>query len=222
MIHSHFMLASLGLVALGGCLDGGSAKNACQVPADCLAGYRCVERTCVRDDTPPPPDARGTFYGTVEPLVAQSAGLAAINYETLAGLTTAPGNLGCAVVSDFESSPGTAAAALYAMVYEQGGDARCREGVFAILNDPDECLRGFPVALEPGCALYKRWDGNGQQVAYQLAIGGYVSTTQSVISSNMYRCETEASIRFAGGVTIAKTFQFDYDPGAPGSAHCAH
>jgi hypothetical protein len=140
----------------------------------------------------------------------------------MAGLTTASGNLGCAVVGDLSASPGAGAAVVYAKFSKDSGDTRCPTGVYAIMNDPDGCGLSVFGELRPGCAVYKRWDGNGQQVAYQSAIGGYVSVENTYINDMTERCVTEVSIRFAGGVTIAKTYQFDYNPLAPASAFCVH
>lgn len=212
----------LALAPVGACdLDDGT-KNACNVQADCLAGYQCIDRTCVGGGNHNGPDAPGTYYGSVEPLTASSAGLAAANYETLAAVTTAPGPLGCAVVGDLQASPGADTAVVYAKVKAESGDTRCPAGVHAIVNDPNLCQQTFPDELRDGCAIYKRWGANGQQAAYQLAIGGYVSVEATTIDDMTVRCVTDLSIRFAGGVTVAKAFQFDYNPLGPTSAFCVH
>lgn len=212
----------LALAPVGACdLDDGT-KNACNVQADCLAGYQCIDRTCVGGGNHNGPDAPGTYYGSVEPLTASSAGLAAANYETLAAVTTAPGPLGCAVAGDLQASPGADTAVVYAKVKAESGDTRCPAGVHAIVNDPNLCQQTFPDELREGCAIYKRWGANGQQAAYQLAIGGYVSVEATTIDDMTVRCVTDLSIRFAGGVTVAKAFQFDYNPLGPTSAFCVH
>ncbi|HEY5921314.1 MAG TPA: hypothetical protein VIV11_06570 [Kofleriaceae bacterium] len=221
------MIAGAAL-AVGCNLDDGS-KNSCNVQTDCLTGYQCVNNTCIGGGTDSggivlidAPGSGSKFYGTVEPLTSLSAGMAAGNYETLAGVTTAAGNLGCAVVGDLDASPGAGAAVVYAKVKPESGDYRCPEGVFAIMNDPSSCTSTFPSDLRPNCALYKRWDASGKQVANQLAIGGYVSVQEMYISSMASRCSAEMSINFAGGVTVTKSFTYDYNPLAPGSAFCQH
>ena len=207
--------------------DADGPKNSCNVQADCLAGYQCVNSVCVGGGTDggvtlidAPNNSK--YYGSVEPLAPQSAGMAAGNYETLVGVTTAAGNLGCAVVGDLEAAPGGGAAVVYAKVKPESGDYRCPVGVFAIMNDPSSCTSLSPGDLRPNCAIYKRWDTAGKQVANQLAIGGYVSVTETYISSMASRCSAELSINFAGSVTVTKTFTYDYNPLAPTSAFCQH
>jgi hypothetical protein len=220
-------MIALAALAVGCNLDDGT-KNACNVTEDCLPGYYCFNQTCLTnggngdDGSVVLMDAPGKFYGTVEAMTPQSAGIAAGNYETLVAVTTAPGTLGCAVVGDLEASPGSDAAVVYAKVRPDSGDYRCPMGVHAIMNDPNACTPTFPDELRAGCALYKRWSTSGQQVAYQLATGGYVSVTQTYLNDMAYRCSADISIRFAGGVTVAKTFTFDYNPLAPTSAFCRH
>jgi hypothetical protein len=212
------------IVATTGCSlsDDDGVKNACQSQTDCLEGFYCFEGTCQQANNTTPDAPNGDFYGTVQAMSPLSTGVAAENYRTLVGATTAAGTLGCAVVGDLEASPGVDVAVAYAKVAADSGDSRCPEGVFAIMNDPSACKPSFPGDLNPGCGLYKRWDASGKQVASQLAIGGYVSMSRTVSSSTTYRCSGELSLRFAGGVTIAKTFVFDYNPGGPSSAFCVH
>jgi hypothetical protein len=42
------------------------------------------------------------------------------------------------------------------------------------------------------------------------------------VTDMVHRCRVELSLNFAGGVTVAKTFMFDYNPYAPASAFCQH
>lgn len=222
----------MALVFAGGCyIDDDSGKNACMVPDDCLSGYECINQRCVGggggsgDDDGGGihiPDAPSAYYGTVEALTPASSGLTAVNYDTIAGVTNAPGTLGCAVVGDLTASPGAGAAVVYAKVSKESGDTRCPTGVYAIVNDPAGCRSTFPDELRSSCAVYKRWDASGTQVAYQSATGGYVSIQDTYVSETSQRCVTEVSIRFAGGVTVAKTYQFTYNPLAPTSAFCTH
>jgi hypothetical protein len=211
----------LAVALAGGCNltdEDDGAKNACQSQEDCLSGYQCVGNVCVTEGT----DNPGTYYGTVEPMTPASAGLSAKNDETLAALTTAAGPLGCAVVGDVAGSPGANAATVYARISKDAGDTRCPSGVYAIVNDPDLCHQSFPDDLRASCAMYRRWDAGGQQSANRLATGGYVSIQNTPVSDMLEQCDVDVSIQFAGGVTIAKQFQFQYDPGAPTSAFCTH
>ena len=212
------------LMAAGaGCgLPDDGPKSSCQLQTDCLEGYYCFEGMCRTNNNTSPDAPNGPLYGTVQQLAPQSTGVAAENYRTLVGATNAAGTLGCAVVGDLESSPGADVAVAYAQVSADSGDTRCPTGVFAIMDNPNACTPSYSGELDPGCGLYRRWDASGKQVANQLAIGGYVSMSQSVSSSTTYRCSGELSLRFAGGVTIAKTFGFDYNPGSPSSASCVH
>jgi hypothetical protein len=203
-------------------LPDDEVKTSCQSQTDCLEGYYCLEGMCRANSNTTPDAPGGPFYGTVEPMTSQSLGVSAENYRTLVSATTAPGTLGCAVVGDLEASPGADGAVAYAQIAKDSGDTRCPTGVYAIMNDPSACTPSFPGQLNPGCALYKRWDASGKQVASQLAIGGYVSLTESPSTSTTNRCTGELSLRFAGNVTIARTFQFDFNPGAPASAFCMH
>jgi hypothetical protein len=220
---THSMIA--GLVLAVGCHLEDDTKNACTLAEDCLPGYQCVNATCIgggSNNTTSPDAPSGAYYGTVEPLTAQSAGVTGSgNYETLVAVTTAPGTLGCAVVGDLQASPGEAAV-VYAKVSGQTSDTRCPNGVFAIVNDPSACRQSWPDELRAGCAIYKRWDASGKQVAYQLATGGYVSLQQTYLNDQAYRCSAEVSIRFAGGATVSKSFTFDYNPLGSTSAFCKH
>lgn len=230
MMRSNTRYTLMLLVAVaGGCgLDDGESKTSCNVQADCLAGFACLDSTCVAtgdDRNPGAPDGGsggGPLYGTVESLAPQSTGFAADNYESLVGATNAAGPLGCALVGDLAAAPGGAGAAVYAKIYSEGGDRRCLEGTFAIKNDPAECTPSFSEQLRAGCALYRRWDTNGTQVANQLAIGGYVTVNETYVNDMSSRCDVDLSLRFAGNVTVAKTFQFTFNPLAPASAFCAH
>jgi hypothetical protein len=230
------IVVSAALAAACGVDEDG--KNACLIPTDCLGGFACVDGTCVDVRGAGPDGGTGDDgddgdglhlhdaggdkqYGDVEPLDSQSAGMAAINYDTLVGLATAPGGLGCALVGNESASPGTAAAAVYAKIEKEGGDARCPQGVYAIVSNPSECHE-LHFGLRPGCALYKRWSDTGEQVASRPATGGFVSV-QNIYRSEMERgCEVEVSLSFAGGTTIATTFTFDYNPYGPAESFCAH
>ncbi|NVB81736.1 MAG: hypothetical protein HOV81_25300 [Kofleriaceae bacterium] len=211
----------IALALAGGCVltEDDGTKNACQAQEDCLSGYQCVDNVCVTGGGSNMP---GTYYGTVEPMTPASSGLSAENYETLAALTTAPGPLGCAVVGDVAGSPGANAAVVYAKVSKESGDTRCPSGSYAIVNDPDLCHQSFPSDLHASCAIYRRWNASGQQSANQLAIGGYVSIQNTYVNDMLERCDVDMSIQFAGGVAIAKKFQFDYNPLAPTAAFCVH
>ncbi|CAN5553953.1 hypothetical protein BH11MYX1_BH11MYX1_51510 [soil metagenome] len=222
MMLSNTGLLITAMLAFGCNIDDGT-KNACNVQTDCLTGFMCVNSTCVGSNNNVSPDApSGPFYGTVEPIAAQTEGVAAANYQTLVAATTTPGAFGCAVTSDLQSSPGPDAAVAYAKVHAESGDTRCPNGVFAIINDPSACASMIPGELRPGCAIYKRWDASGQQVANQLATGGYVSITQTYLNDMAYRCDAELSVRFAGNVTIEKTFTFAYNPLSPAESFCSH
>lgn len=212
-----FTLAAL----VTGCnLDDGT-KNACNSAADCLDGYQCANNVCVGGSGGPDAPA-GPYFGTVEAMTSQSSGLAAANYQTLVGATTALGTLGCAVVGDLQASPGAGAAVVYAKVQAESGDARCPMGTFAIVNDPNACMQTFPDELRPGCAIYKRWDASGQPVANQLAIGGYVQVQQVYVSDMEYRCDAQLSLQFPGGVAIGKAFSFTYNPYGPTEKFCTN
>jgi hypothetical protein len=216
------LLSIISIIALvAGCHLEAGGKDACNALSDCLSGYVCVDHACV-DRTDSSPDARGEFYGSVEPLAPQSAGISAGNSRTLVAVTTAPATLGCAVVGDLQASPGSDTAVVYATVRSESGDARCPTGVFAIMNNASLCRPPVFGELYPGCALYKRWDAAGQQAAYQLAIGGYVSIARTYLSDMAYRCDAELSISFAGGAVVAKTWTFQYNPYAAGAAFCVH
>jgi len=209
------------MLAVGCKMDDGT-KNACNLQTDCLDGYVCIDNTCVGGNNHGSPDAPGggQYYGNVEAMTSQTAGLAAANYETLVAATTSLGTLGCAVVGDLQASPGAGAAVVYAKVQASSGDSRCPNGTFAIINDPARCKQTFPAELYPGCAIYKRWDATGKQAANQLATGGYVSVQQLYVNSMEYRCDTQLSIQFPGGVTIGKVFSFSYNPLGPAEKFC--
>lgn len=213
------LLSAIALVA--GCSLDGSSKDACNLTADCLPGHVCVNRTCV-ESSGGSPDARGKYYGTVEPLASQSTGVAVRLGETLVAVTTAPDTLGCAVVGDIEASPGPDTAVVYAQLRPQSSDARCPTGVYAIVTNPSACMASLASPLGAGCSLYKRWDASGQVAAFQLATGGFVALTRTTVSGVGYRCTAELSIRFPGDVLVEKTWTFEYGSGTPGESFCQH
>lgn len=217
---SLFIFALAALAA--GCNLDDDTKNACNSAADCLDGYQCVNSVCVGGGNTGVDAPSGPYFGTVEAMTSQSAGLAAANYQTLVGATSALGTPGCALVGNLQASPGGAGAVVYAKVQAESGDARCPNGTFAIVNDPNACMQTFPDELRPGCALYKRWDASGQLVANQLATGGYVQVQQVYVSDMEYRCDVQLSIQFAGGVAIGKAFSFTYNPYGPTEKFCTN
>ena len=179
-----------------------------------------------RDDDSgvPAPDASGggVEYGTVQPLAAATSGLVGANYRALLGVTTAAGNLGCAVIRDEKSSPGASSSIVYTKIDASSGDTRCPAGAYAIRNDVAYCGAALHAGINPGCALYKQWDASGTQIASRFAIGGYVNVQDVRQYDSLHTCTVEVSTVFAGGVTIAKTFKFDFNPYAPDDAFCTH
>ena len=214
------------LIVIGGCTLDGQQKTACNGPADCLDGYACGNGTCVRqaDGGVTVVDAphSGGDYGDVQALAPGTAGVTAFpDSYTLAGVTTATGGLGCAMLDNENAAPGTDTAVAYAKIDKgQSGDTRCPAGTFAIMNDPVACAVDPFSGVRPGCAIYRRWDASGTQVASRRAIGGYVTIQNTFVSSSAQRCDVDISMRFAGSVTISKTFSFQYNPLAPAEAFC--
>lgn len=214
------------LIALAGCTLDGQQKNACNGPSDCLDGYACADGMCLRQPDGgvtlvDAPDTRGD-YGEVQALVPATGGVTAFaDSYTLAGVTTATGGLGCAMLADEGDAPGTDTALAYAKIDKgDSGDTRCPAGVFAIMNDSEYCASDPFTGLRPGCAVYRRWDAAGTQVANRRAIGGYATIQNTFVSSSDQRCDVDISMRFEGGVAIAKTFSFHYNPLAPAEAFC--
>lgn len=214
-------LIALAALATGCDLDDNN-KNACVTAADCLDGYQCVANVCSGGHQGGTDAPSGPYFGTVEAMTPQTTGVAAANYQTLVGATSVLGTLGCAVVGDLQASPGASAAVVYAKIHADTGDTRCPTGTFAIVNDFDLCMQTFPDELHPGCAIYRRWDASGQQVANQLATGGYVQSEQVVLGEMEYRCDVQLSIQFAGGVAIGKAFSFTYNPFGPTEKFCTN
>lgn len=221
-LNTPLSLVALAALAAGCNLDD-STKNACVTTSDCVDGSQCVDSVCTRGGIISPDAPAGPYFGTVEAMTAQAAGLAEANYQTLVAATSAQGTLGCAVAGDLQASPGAAAAVVYAQlqVGAESGDLRCPTGTYAIMN-ASACTNVAPGALAPGCALYRRWDASGQQVANQLATGGYVSIDQVYVSDMEYRCDAQLSIQFPGGVEIGKSFSFTYYPLGTMSSFCTN
>jgi hypothetical protein len=142
-----------------------------------------------------------------------------INHETLVGVTTAAGNLGCALVGSESAAPGVASSLVYAKL-QGNGDARCPWGRSPITSNPS-CNVAFGE-LPPGCALYKEWDASGAQIANVLAIGGYVTVDDVAHTDMDHGCNVTLSATFPGGVTITSTFSFDYNPYDSTSSFCTH
>ena len=224
-----------------GCGLNSARKDACSVAGDCLEGFTCVDHACsetggsdaghgpdggVSDGEDMPGSSDGhrpdDEYGTVEPFTAQTAGLTATGDASLLGVTTAAGNLGCALVGDEASSPGGEAALVQAKLGRgESGDRRCPSGTYAILNDPRACSSVFGGRL-PQCAVYKRWSASGAQVAQRLAIGGFVAVEDVGDSDASHTCNVELSLGFTGGASIHTSFSFVYNPFGTSEAFCVH
>ena len=214
------------LAALAGCSLNSEQKISCQTQTDCLDGYACAGSICVaRGDggvTLADAPSSGDDYGVVQALAPATAGVSVVgDYYTLAGVSSTTGSLACAMLAHEDAAPGTETALAYAKVDkgEAGGDTRCPSGSFAIVDDPS-CKVEPVTGLRPGCAIYKRWDASGTQVANRRAIGGYVAIQNTPSGQDDQRCDVDLSLRFAGGVTIAKAFSFHYNPLAPAEAFC--
>jgi hypothetical protein len=214
------------LTALAGCTLDGQQKTACNGPSDCLDGYACAVGQCVRQPdggvTLVDASQAGGDFGEVQALAPATAGVTAFpDSYTLAGVTTATGGLGCAMLADEGAAPGTDTAVAYAKIDKgESGDTRCPAGSYAIMNDPSYCASDPFTGVRPGCAVYRRWDTAGTKVANRRAIGGYVTIQNTFVSTSDQRCDVDFSLRFAGGVTIGKTFSFHYNPLAPAEAFC--
>jgi len=224
-----------------GCGLNSARKDACSVAGDCLEGFTCVDHACsetggsdaghgpdggVSDGEDMPGSSDGhrpdDEYGTVEPLTAQSSGLLSTGEDTLMGAATAAGNLGCAIIGDESSSPGTEAALIQAKVGRgQPGDRRCPSGNYAILNNPQACASVFG-GRGSQCAVYKRWNASGAQVAQRLAIGGFVAVEDVADSEASHTCNVELSLAFTGGTSIDTSFSFTYGPFGSTESFCVH
>lgn len=219
------MLSKLGLVlvivGIGvGCSDG--IKDRCTTADDCLPGLHCDEGICAEESGNNTESATG--FGTVAPVTPANAGVTRIlsGNQSMVGLTSAVGPLGCALVADMQAAPGAPTAAVYAVVSESSssGDPRCPNGLFALRNNPSGCRVGGSVQILPQCALYKQWDASGAVVAERLAIGGYVMGQRTEHSSTSATCNVDVSLTFEGGITVEKTFSFNYVPFGEDRSSC--
>ncbi|HUS63406.1 MAG TPA: hypothetical protein VMZ28_02645 [Kofleriaceae bacterium] len=232
------------LLCSAGCALDGDGKDSCVTQDDCVDGYTCVDRVCEGppggfggggdggddgdDDGPGDGEGGGDWaveeFGTVADISAATLGLTAVNdYDTLIALTSVDGGLGCALVGDEDAAPGGAAAMLSLKPDADGGDDRCPDGTYGLLDDVDDCGRIDPVTgLDVGCAVYRAWDASGEPSALRLATGGYVTITATPVSDEETSCDVELSVSFAGGVTIEDSFSFSYSPLAPDGAFCQH
>lgn len=242
---TRFIVMAIATV-MGGCGVNNERKDACTAAIDCLDGFTCVNRVCVRpgegpdaggpggggdgdgpsDGDPDPGNMNpgtGAQFGDVEPLAPLTTGLASPDdiVGTLLGAASTGGNFGCALIGDEASSPGGLATLVQAKIRSDlGGDARCPAGTYAILNDPVYCAGTF-VGRGPQCAVYKRWDASGALVAQRLAIGGFVSVEDVARSEAAHTCTVEATLVFSGR-SIDLSFSFDFNPFAPDDTFCVH
>ncbi|MGE3546851.1 MAG: hypothetical protein AB7L28_23195 [Kofleriaceae bacterium] len=211
-----FVLAGVGLGA--GCL-GGETKDRCTAAEDCLEGLTCAEGVC-KEAT----NNNGTYFGTVEPIAAESAGVTPAEGGSMIVATSTAGPLGCAIVGDAEASPAMASSAVYVLLAPtvSSHDVRCPSGVFAIKNDPPNCTYPYTsLKIRSECALYKQWNAAGAQVTNRLAIGGYVKSTPVVNPDDTITCTIDMGLTFEGGITIKKAFTFDYaQNGGTASVYC--
>jgi hypothetical protein len=242
MLSKTQLVVMLVAVAASGCDLNNAHKDACSVAGDCLEGFTCVDHACSetgdggRDagvdghadggDSPGPGSGDGNSsngeYGTVEPLTAQTSGLAVINDRALLGASAVAGNLGCALVGDESSSPGAEASLVQAVLARgESGDLRCPSGTVSILNDPSGCRSVFAGRL-PQCAVYKRWSASGEQVAQRLATGGFVTVEDVADSDTAHTCNVELSLAFTGGASIHTSFSFVYNPFGASETFCVH
>ena len=166
------------------------------------------------EDSPEAEFEVGTFAG----YSAAASGLSIPEFGDYVSVTVTSleGNLGCALTTNLGAAPGTAASSTAVVFEPESGDERCPPGVFAVRNDPDLCERG----QSGGCALYRRWDEEGNEVAKVLARGGYVSITATEESEELTRCDVEVNVNFAGG-SVKKSFSFSFNPFEPTQDFCA-
>ena len=242
------MVGTLLLGGTTGCALDGDDKDSCRTQADCSDGFTCVDQVCENplgggggddgdgDSDPVDPgdddgagggggnDGLQEEFGSVQDMAPATLGLTAVNdYDTLIALTTASGGLGCAMVGDEDAAPGGAAAMLSVKPDAEGGDDRCPDGTYGLLDDPEYCGNYVPViGINPGCAAYRAWDASGDLSAFRLATGGYVTVTATPVTDEEITCDVELSVSFAGGVTISDAFSFSYNPYAPEGAFCQH
>jgi hypothetical protein len=212
-------------------------KMACNAPGDCLDGWVCVDRLCVDRDASerpdasdeigpgnPPPDAASMEHGAVEPLAVATWGLAAgPSYQSYASVSSAPGNLGCALTVSTMASPGTQASVALVSVDASTGDGRCPEGVHTVIDDAETCghgLEGFE--LGDGCGLYKRWDASGTEVALRFAQGGYVNVARTDLDTDRVSCSVDLQLAFPGGVTVTRSYTYEFDPYGVEDSFCGH
>jgi hypothetical protein len=171
----------------------------------------------------------GSAGGQAQPFDAVTAGALSFsnNYQQYGvSLTTMGGTDGCALVGAQDAAPGTKAARVVLHVQPKGSDKYCPDGIYAITNDPDGCAIswGGSNGLPPGCAMYERWNAQGEVEARVPGVGGSMSvkaTEDTTVGTGHWFCHVELTVRLRGGVSVSDTFDYDYYTQADENTFCA-
>ena len=118
-------------------------------------------------------------------------------------VTSVRNELGCALVGDDKASAGRQAALAMVVVESDLDEYACPEGVHPVIDDIEKC-KSFD-GLRVGCALYKRWDDAGKQVAALRGVGGYVSI-ERVGGDTTAMCSVKFSVSFGEGHLVEHEF----------------
>ena len=120
-----------------------------------------------------------------------------------ATVTSVHNELGCALVGDDKASAGRQAALTMVVLESELDGYACPEGVHPVIDDLGKCDRFEELA--PGCALYKRWDDTGKQIAALRAVGGYLSI-ERLEDFEPPMCSVKLSVSFGADHLVEHEF----------------
>lgn len=235
---TRMFLFALPLAALG-CLGDDGDKRACNQPSDCLGGGACVDHVCVERDGdddgggsgdegdgddgpgddggedrggPGPIEELGEFEDFVTARWTVGDGGFPCDGCFSYAATDLDGGLGCATASAWDATPGRAGSRVITHFDPQDGFDYCAFPRVLPLGSPDDCEADGSGGLRGDCAVYQRWDEDGELVAQRVARGGALTYTP-VEHAGGFGCTitVEADFAFAGGGTHRETRTLEFD-----------
>ncbi len=174
-----------------------------------------------KEDIDPAPDNGGGGTGengggdagttaTFEPFTIATRGLRTTSQnELIVGATAAANPVGCALFTNEEANPGQATSLIFAK-FDLPNWSYCPQGSYAINSASNLCDQVIYEGIREDCAVYKRWDATGTQVATLYAVGGGVTVTAENLGNGSSSCVVNLHLLFPGGASWSDSYAIDY------------
>jgi len=120
--------------------------------------------------------------------------------------TDAAGPIACSLGMATATPAGAAASVLAKF---DAPSELCPVGTYALDARGSRCSDSAGP-FRANCAIYRRWDESGAEVARTFATGGGARITQQRLADSRIRCTAEIELLFPGGGRWAETIAIDY------------